>query len=565
MQSDHRPHRTGAQSPWLRLAWWVSSGATRPRGRSSTCSATSTTWSCATRGGRTPGIRSSPTGVTYKLSLVPTGILRPGIDCVIGNGVVIHPPALLKEIETPDGAGGRLRRPAARQRPGPRDPALPPGRGAADRGVGLGRRPPRDDPARDRPLLSRQGRPGPRRPGRRPLPPRPTSASAWTGSSPTRTACSRRCCPTSSRSTPRRSPTSTSATPSGSGPSSATRRPGCTRPIGRGRRLLFEGAQGSLLDIDHGSYPYVTSSNSSAAGIAAGSGVPTRHIDRWIGIVKAYTTRVGGGPFPTEQDNEIGERIRQVGREYGTVTGRPRRCGWFDAVAVRYSAGSAASTEIAVMLLDVLSGLDELQVAVAYEDETAAGSTSFPATLADLERCRPVYETLPGWSEDLTGVRSLGRPARRGPRLRRVPRPAGRRPGLDRLGRPGPPQTILVPTTDRADRLTARRSASPRIGSRRLDQRRRCRQSAITEEGLGRWTGPRPAARAASPARRHHHGRQRPMGPAPRPAPDRRPPPRASGASAPSSRKAAGSASSSSRSTASRSRTGSGRPASCSS
>ena len=100
----------------------------------------------------------------------------------------------------------------------------------------------------------------------------------------------------------------------------------------------------------------MTSSNSSAAGIAAGSGVPTRHIDRWIGVVKAYTTRVGGGPFPTEQDNEIGERIRRVGREYGTVTGRPRRCGWFDAVAVRYSARVSGSTEIAVMLLDVLSG-----------------------------------------------------------------------------------------------------------------------------------------------------------------------------------------------------------------
>ena len=122
----------------------------------------------------------------------------------------------------------------------------------------------------------------------------------------------------------------------------------------------------------------MTSSNSSAAGIAAGSGVPTRHIDRWIGVVKAYTTRVGGGPFPTEQDNAIGERIRRVGREYGTVTGRPRRCGWFDAVAVRYSARVSGSTEIAVMLLDVLSGLDELKVAVAYENETAGRITELP-------------------------------------------------------------------------------------------------------------------------------------------------------------------------------------------
>src|SRR5947208_13724431 len=137
--------------------------------------------------------------------------------------------------------------------------------------------------------------------------------------------------------------------------------------LARGQRLLFEGAQGSLLDIDHGSYPYVTSSNSSAAGIAAGSGVPTRHIGRWIGVVKAYTTRVGGGPFPTEQDNAIGERIRRVGKEYGTVTGRPRRCGWFDAVAVGHAARISGSTELAVMLLDVLSGLEELNVAVAYD------------------------------------------------------------------------------------------------------------------------------------------------------------------------------------------------------
>src|SRR5262245_58254099 len=176
--------------------------------------------------------------------------------------------------------------------------------------------------------------------------------------------------------------------------------------LARGRRLLFEGAQGSLLDIDHGSYPYVTSSNSSAAGIAAGSGVPTRHIDRWIGVVKAYTTRVGGGPFPTEQDNAVGERIREVGREYGTVTGRPRRCGWFDAVAVRYSARVSGSAEIAVMLLDVLSGLDELKVAVAYEDDAGRRVADFPAHLEDLARLRPVYETLPGWPDDVTGARS---------------------------------------------------------------------------------------------------------------------------------------------------------------
>jgi adenylosuccinate synthase len=174
--------------------------------------------------------------------------------------------------------------------------------------------------------------------------------------------------------------------------------------LDRGQRLLFEGAQGSLLDVDHGSYPYVTSSNSSAAGIAAGSGVPTRRIDRWIGVVKAYTTRVGGGPLPTEQDNATGERIRRVGKEFGTVTGRPRRCGWFDAVAVRHAARVSGSTELAVMLLDVLSGIEELNVAVAYQLDDRR-ITALPAALPDFERCRPIYETFPGWVEEISAIR----------------------------------------------------------------------------------------------------------------------------------------------------------------
>jgi adenylosuccinate synthase len=177
------------------------------------------------------------------------------------------------------------------------------------------------------------------------------------------------------------------------------------RAIEAGRRLLFEGAQGSLLDVDHGSYPYVTSSNSSASGIPAGSGVPARHIERWIGVVKAYTTRVGGGPFPTEQDNAIGERIRRVGKEYGTVTGRPRRCGWFDAVATRHAVRVSGSTELAVMLLDVLSGIEELKVAVAYE---CAGEriTELPSSLETFDQCRPIYQTVPGFAGDITRVTS---------------------------------------------------------------------------------------------------------------------------------------------------------------
>ena len=136
-----------------------------------------------------------------------------------------------------------------------------------------------------------------------------------------------------------------------------------------GKRILFEAAQGSLLDVDHGTYPYVTSSNSSTAGVWSGSGVPSRNLDRVVGVIKAYSTRVGRGPFPTELTTArgIGERIRRTGREYGTVTGRPRRCGWFDAVAVRYTAAIGGADEMAVMLLDVLSEVDEVRIAVAYE------------------------------------------------------------------------------------------------------------------------------------------------------------------------------------------------------
>lgn len=173
-----------------------------------------------------------------------------------------------------------------------------------------------------------------------------------------------------------------------------------------GKRILFEGAQGALLDVDHGTYPFVTSSNSSGVGISNGSGVPGKYIDKVIGIVKAYSTRVGGGPFPTEQDNEIGQRIRDQGNEYGTVTKRPRRCGWLDAVAVRYTSRLSGVDSICVMLLDVLSGLDEIKICAAYEIN-GNRSAMFPSHVDDIREVKPVYETLPGWQEDISGVRSL--------------------------------------------------------------------------------------------------------------------------------------------------------------
>lgn len=172
-----------------------------------------------------------------------------------------------------------------------------------------------------------------------------------------------------------------------------------------GKKLLLEGAQGALLDIDHGTFPYVTSSNSSGVGVCAGAGIPARVIERLVGIVKAYTTRVGGGPFPTEQDNEVGQHIRDEGNEYGTVTKRPRRCGWFDAVAARYTARLSGATELAVMLLDVLSKLPEIQICTEYEID-GMRTRHFPSHVDDLRKVKPIFITLPGWQQDITGMRT---------------------------------------------------------------------------------------------------------------------------------------------------------------
>jgi adenylosuccinate synthase len=187
-----------------------------------------------------------------------------------------------------------------------------------------------------------------------------------------------------------------------------------------GKKLLFEGAQGSLLDIDHGTFPYVTSSNASGVGVSGGSGVPGRWITKVIGVCKAYSTRVGGGPFPTELNDATGEKIRQIGREYGTTTGRPRRCGWFDAVAVRYTARLSGVDCLSLMMLDVLSHLPEVQICVAYELD-GQRITQFPSHVDDLRRVKPIYETLPGWQTDVTAIRKL------------ADLPAGARRYLDRI------------------------------------------------------------------------------------------------------------------------------------
>lgn len=172
------------------------------------------------------------------------------------------------------------------------------------------------------------------------------------------------------------------------------------------RAILFEGAQGALLDIDHGTFPFVTSSNSSGVGVSAGSGIPGRWIKQVIGVIKSYSTRVGGGPFPTEQDNPTGQHIRDLGNEYGTTTGRPRRCGWFDAVAARYTVRLSGVDVLAVMMLDVLSQLPEIQVCVAYELD-GERIDHFPSHVEQLRKVVPVYESLPGWQQDISHIRQL--------------------------------------------------------------------------------------------------------------------------------------------------------------
>jgi adenylosuccinate synthase len=174
-----------------------------------------------------------------------------------------------------------------------------------------------------------------------------------------------------------------------------------------GKRVLFEGAQGVMLDIDQGTYPFVTSSNPIAGGVTIGSGVGPSKIQHIVGVSKAYTTRVGDGPFPTELTNEIGDQIREVGREYGTTTGRPRRVGWFDSVVVRHARRVSGITDLSLNSIDVLTGIKKLKICVAYQynDKTM---DEFPASLKVLSQCEPIYEELPGWEENITGVKNLG-------------------------------------------------------------------------------------------------------------------------------------------------------------
>lgn len=176
--------------------------------------------------------------------------------------------------------------------------------------------------------------------------------------------------------------------------------------LDEGRRILFEGAQGTMLDVDQGTYPFVTSSHPVAGGVTVGSGIGPTKIDRVVGVAKAYTTRVGDGPFPTELSGSTGEHIREIGKEYGTTTGRPRRVGWFDSVVIRHAKRVSGITDLSLNSLDVLTGIETVRICTAYRYKGKV-IEDFPASLSVLSECEPIYEEMPGWTEDITNVKSL--------------------------------------------------------------------------------------------------------------------------------------------------------------
>lgn len=213
--------------------------------------------------------------------------------------------------------------------------------------------------------------------------------------------------------------------------------------LAAGKRVLFEGAQATMLDLDYGTYPYVTSSHPVSGGIGVGTGVAPGRLKNVVGVVKAYCTRVGAGPFPTEQLNEVGEKLREAGHEYGTVTGRPRRTGWLDAFVVRYAGLLSGITHMAVTRLDILDGFDEIKMCVGYRYQ-GAPLNEMPASLKVLAEVEPVYETFKGWKQNISGVRAYNElPAEARAYLERLAEYTGIRQGIVSVG-PNRDQTIVL-------------------------------------------------------------------------------------------------------------------------
>ena len=356
------------------------------------------------QGGANAGHTVVMGGETYKLSLIPSGIFRPEVQCVIAPGVVLNPGTLLDEI---DGLSARGVRAADNLMVSDRAHVILPWHfeedrllnelytggeeiGTTMRGIGPCYR---DKVGRS--LAVRLGdmyRDDFRSRIEQIVPVKNRILAGLSGTTETAPLDAEEIYQTYHRYAERLKPLVADTTAY------------LLDAVEADKRILFEGAQGALLDVDHGTFPFVTSSNSSGVGVSAGSGVAGRFVTKVIGIIKAYTTRVGGGPFPTEQDNDIGRLIRDRGNEYGTVTKRPRRCGWFDVVAARYTARLSGVDVLAVMLLDVLSTLPELKICTAYEID-GVRTTDFPSHVDDIRRVVPIYETVPGWQEEITEVR----------------------------------------------------------------------------------------------------------------------------------------------------------------
>jgi adenylosuccinate synthase len=348
------------------------------------------------QGGHNAGHTVYVSGRKFVLRLIPSGILHAGVTCVLGNGVVIDPDALFDEVDELTAAGidvgdrivvsekAHLILPyhrdldlLAEARRGERKI------GTTSRGIGpayedkIGRRGIRVADLRDRAALEQNVRDNVMARNRLVQ----DSTMDWRAVVDRVVACG-------ARLTPWIRDVSLLL----------------TEAARRGQPVLFEGAQGTLLDIDHGTYPYVTSSNATIGGVCTGLGIGPRMIGAVLGVAKAYLTRVGEGPLPTELSGPMGDRLRDTGQEYGAVTRRPRRCGWYDAVAVRYAVRVNGLDALAITKLDVLDGLEEIQVCIAYRSE---GRTvdAFPADVAQLAACEPVYDTLPGWKTPTKGLR----------------------------------------------------------------------------------------------------------------------------------------------------------------
>jgi adenylosuccinate synthase len=358
------------------------------------------------QGGANAGHTVVTGGQTYKLSLIPSGILRADVQCVITGGVVLNPPSILAEID------GLIARGVAvgknllisdrahvifpwhleEDRISEGSAAVGQAIGTTQRGIGPCYR---DKVGRSNAIrLGDLYRTGVREKIERICAHKNQLLALLSGASPVAPL------------DPQKIHQEYQVYAERLRPHVADTTSLVLDALEAKRRVLFEGAQGALLDVDHGTFPYVTSSNSSGVGISSGAGVPGRYLEKIIGVVKAYGTRVGGGPFPTEQDNELGQHLRDRGNEYGTVTRRPRRCGWFDAVAARYTSRLSGVDSLAVMLLDVLSELPEIKICTAYEID-GQRVTVFPSHVDDLARAQPVYETLPGWQQEISDVRQL--------------------------------------------------------------------------------------------------------------------------------------------------------------